>query len=369
MKFFSLEPIKAKKARYNIIFGERSNGKTYAVLLDALKEYAATGQILGVIRRWEEDYSGPNSAKTMYDSLIYNGEGKNMVREIFNGEYDGIEYYAGRYYLTRYSEEERKTIRDPERCVAAAFALNCAEHYKSGSYPNVKTILFDEFIATKGYLIDEFRLFMSVLSTIIRHRDDVVVYMCGNTTEQSRYNPYFREMGITKAKTMQQGTIDVYEYGSSGLRVAVEYSDSPAKKKASDVYFAFDNPALKMITEGAWELDIYPHAPCKWTLKDVVFTYLISWDGELYQADVVELEDKVFTFIHEKTTPIRDEDHDLIFSPDWDPRPNHRRRITRPVLEIEKKIAWFFATDKVFYQDNLVGDSIAAYLDWSKKAG
>lgn len=365
MKRYSIKPIKEKKARYNVIFGERSNGKTYSVLEEALQIYHDTGRTLALIRRWDEDYEGPNSAKTMYDSLMYNGDGKNRIREIFP-DYDGVEYYAGRYYLTKYDEKDGKTRRDPERCICYAFSLSNTEHYKSGSYPTVGVILFDEFIATRTYLPDEFILFQNLLSTIIRTRDDVVIYMCGNTI--NRYNPYFKEMGLYKAKDMKPGDIDVYEYGTSGLRVAVQFSDTPAKKKASDIYFAFENPKLKMITEGSWQLDIYPHAPRKWTPKDIVFIFFIEWDDELFQAEVICLDGIRFLFIHRKTTPLRDEDHDLIYSERWDPRPNHRRRITRPTLTIEKKIADLFITDKVYYQDNEVGDTIAAYLDWSRSS-
>ena len=45
---------------------------------------------------------------------------------------------------------------------------------------------------------------------------------------------------------------DVYKYGDSGLSVAVEYCESTQKfgGKKSDVFFAFDNDRLKMVTTG-----------------------------------------------------------------------------------------------------------------------
>ena len=36
-KYYSLKNIQQKNATYNVIFGERSNGKTYAVLKQALE--------------------------------------------------------------------------------------------------------------------------------------------------------------------------------------------------------------------------------------------------------------------------------------------------------------------------------------------
>ena len=38
-KYYSLKNIQQKDATYNVIFGERSNGKTYAVLKQALENY------------------------------------------------------------------------------------------------------------------------------------------------------------------------------------------------------------------------------------------------------------------------------------------------------------------------------------------
>ena len=63
---------------------------------------------------------------------------------------------------------------------------------------------------------------------------------------------------------MEQGSIDLYTYGTEGLTVAVEYCKAMAKSKQNNFYFAFNNPKLHMITNGAWELDIYPHCPYKY---------------------------------------------------------------------------------------------------------
>ena len=42
-KYYSLKKINAKNATYNIIFGERSNGKTYATLNLSLQKYFKDG--------------------------------------------------------------------------------------------------------------------------------------------------------------------------------------------------------------------------------------------------------------------------------------------------------------------------------------
>lgn len=361
--YYDIGPILKIPARYRMMFGERSNGKTYAVLEHHLKEYIKDGGELAIIRRYADDFVGAQSARSIFDSLICNGEGKNVIQELTDGSYTGVEYYGGIYYLT-YIDEKGKVVRS-EEIIARAFGLSVGEHYKGSSYPNVKRILFDEFIATKIYLADEFTIFMNVLSTIIRQRNDVEIFMCGNTI--NRYNPYFTEMGLYKAKNMKQGDLDVYEYGDSGLIVAVQFTDTPARKKKSDVYFAFNNPKLKMITSGDWQLDIYPHCPKKYVPKDIIFVFMIIFDEEMLQAEVVQADDDIFIFIHRKTTDLKKPDEDLIYSQEYDVRLNHRRNILKPVYDVEKKIALLFRLDKVYYQDNEVGDLVANYLAWCRQ--
>ena len=176
---------------------------------------------------------------------------------------------------------------------------------------------------------------------------------------------YFKEMGLRHVTEMEAGKIDVYSYGESNLKVAVEYCKSPNKEgKKSDVYFAFDNPSLAMITGGVWEIAMYPHCPRKYKPQDIMFTFFINFDDELLQCEVVQLSDCTFLYIHTKSTPIHDEDNDIIFSETYDPRPNHFRNIRKGSSPIIRKIGEFFKNDKVFYQDNEVGEIVRNYLQY-----
>ena len=172
-------------------------------------------------------------------------------------------------------------------------------------------------------------------------------------------------MGLNNVRKMKKGQIDIYNYGDSGLKVAVEYCDSPNIFKPSDVFFAFDNPKLKLITEGQWELDIYPHLQTKFEDKDIKARYFIVFKENTLQADIVIKNNEAFTFIHKKTTPIHDEDKDIIFTTEAVQKANYLGRLTRPVSRVGKKILYFFANNKVFYSTNEVGEIMSHYLDWS----
>ena len=361
MKYYSLTNILKKSCRYNMIFGERSNGKTYSVLEYAVKKYFKTGKQLAVLRRWREDFRGKR-AGAYFDNLVYNGEGENKIKEYSNGRYDHVTYISGKWYFSKFDNDLEKNVLSPEP-FAYAFALTDMEHEKGNSYPLIDTILLDEFMTRGMYVPDEFVLFMNTLSTIIRHRDNVTIFMCANTVDMIGC-PYFKEMGLKHVKEMKKGDIDVYSYGDSGLRVAVEYSDSPNANKPSDVYFAFDNEKLKMITSGAFELDFYPHLQTSVTAKEVIFSYFILYDEQLLQADIVIRDNESFTFIHPKTTPIKNEDKDIIFTTDANIQNNYMGKLSRPINKASKKLYWYFAANKVFYSSNEVGEIVAHYLNW-----
>ena len=361
MKYYSLLNILKKKCRYNIIFGERSNGKTYSVLDHGVQKYFKTGKQMAIIRRWREDFRGKRGA-AYFDNLVYNGDGVNKIKEYSKGLYDHVVYISGKWYFAHFDEDLGKNILSPEP-FAFAFALTEMEHEKGNSYPLIETILFDEFMSRGMYVPDEFILFMNTLSTIIRHRDDVTIFMCANTVDMIGC-PYFKEMGLKHVKEMHKGDIDVYTYGDTGLRVAVEYSDSPNQNKPSDVYFAFDNEKLKMITSGAFELDFYPHLQQSINQKEIIFSYFILYDEQILQADIVYRDNESFTFIHPKTTPIKNENRDIIFTTDADTRCNYMGKLAKPINKASKKLYWYFAANKVFYSSNEVGEIIAHYLHW-----
>ena len=359
MKFYSTKRIDSTGAQYRLVFGERSNGKTYAALFRGLENYAKDGkQTFAYIRRWDEDIKAGRMNR-LFAGHIKNGVLKKLKLKLKTGEpATGISYRSGEFRLT-YSDDDGNTKTDIDP-IGYAFSLTAYEHDKGQSTPEVTTIIFDEFLTRRMYLPDEFILFTNCISTIVRADAKAVVYLLGNTV--NKWSPYFDEMGLYKIQKMQPGDLDIYEYGNSGLKLAAEYADSDPAGKSSDVYFAFNNPKLQMITSGAWEMAIYPHNRVKYKPKDIVYNYFIIFQGETLQADVVQTEEVNFTIIHRKNGEVKFPDEDMIFSLETDARPNWRRNILKPVDRTGQVIASFFQKDLVFYQDNTVGEIVRNYL-------
>lgn len=359
-KFYSLTAIEKCQAIYNVIIGKRSNGKTYACLEKIIKEFISTGKQGAYLRRYREDFRGKRGDQ-LFAAHVANG----VISSLTNGEWTSVKYYAGRWYFSKFDPLLNKEVRDGDP-FCFGFSLSEMEHDKSTSYPDITTIVYDEFITRSYYLPDEFVLFMNVLSTIIRGRYDVTIYMLGNTV--NKFCPYFKEMGLGHVDEMALGTIDLYRYGDSGLTVAVERCDDPESSKASNKYFTFDNPSLQMITGGAWEIDIYPHLPLRYQKKDIQLIYFIVFNDYILQCEIVVKEGCIFTYIHRKTTEIQSWEKDIVFTTEYSPLPNVSRNLLHPVYEVQRKISNFFKAEKVFYQDNEVGELVRNYIMWCKTA-
>lgn len=363
MKFYSLENILSKNADYNIVFGERSNGKTYAALEYGVKQFVESGfqNQTAIVRRWKEDLKGKR-AETLFNALEANGR----ISELTNGEYTEVYYFNGKWYLSNFDTNLQKHVPHTKP-LAYSFALSEMEHDKSTSYPDITTVVFDEFLTRRYYLPDEFILFMNVLSTIIRQRNNVKIFMLGNTV--NKFCPYFAEMGLKHIAQMEQGTIDIYKFGKGQLTIAVEYAATTSKNKASNKYFCFDDSeSVQMIINGAWEMAIYPHLNVKYDDKDIVFVYFIEFNGNMLQCEIVNKDNEYFTYIHEKTTPIKNPDTDLIYSLQHNEKQNYKRRLLSTATPLETKIAKFYALEKVFFQNNEVGEIVRNYIVQSSKS-
>lgn len=374
-KFYDIRPLlkqmKKVDAKYGMIIGERSNGKTYSckeLAINGCPElditgYLQTGEQFAYVRRYDDDFKGKRGVQ-LFDDMVKNGD----LVKWSKGKWNDIEYYRGCWWLAKWDNNHIEKERDTQPC-GFAFAISTMEHDKSTSYPNITKIIFDEFLTRTSYLPDEFVLFMNVVSTIVRQDAKVTIFMLGNTV--NKYCPYFAEMGLTNVDKMEKGTIDTYDYvyeDDKELHLCIERTrDTDSKRsKPSDVYFAFNSPKLKMITKGDWEIASYPHKPKGIDIRprDIMMVFFIIFGNDTLQCEVIQQETQAFIYIHTKTTPIQDENKDIIYSVDYDPRPNHRRKITVPQFDFERVILNLFETEKVFYQDNTVGEVVRNYINW-----
>lgn len=235
--YWDIRPIKGTHGDINLVIGQRTNGKTYGCLKEALSEYKKTNRRFVYIRRWHDDIKASNM-QLLFTPLT------SEIEKIF-GEGFTVYYYRGCFYLVN---EKGKRL-DP---IGYACDISTAHHTKSVPYVDVKIIIFDEFIQMSGdekLVPNELHKYEQLLNTIIRTKTDVVIYLIANTV--SKFSPYFTKYGFDINK-IEQGTITTHEYPVDDgiLRVSLEYcaySETIGKKASKYV-------ASKMVTTGQWEI-------------------------------------------------------------------------------------------------------------------
>lgn len=263
--YYTLKDILKYKCVWNIIYGDRGKGKSYAVKKRALSYAWETKKpTIGYIRRLRDDISSDLITKYFQD------RGSNIVEDVTQGEYDFIDYYRG--YLWWAKRVDGK-IRRGEPC-GEAFALNLWRRYKSTGHPYLRHFIVEEVLADRGYVDNEPEVLQNMVSTLARQDEDIEVYLIGNLI--SRVCPYFYDWNLQGVRTQKPGTIDIYhmtQEDGTKVPIAVEYAPSPEERK-SKVFFG---KAERSIQGGKWETKDYPHLPDK--LENFTEVYNICYQA------------------------------------------------------------------------------------------
>lgn len=356
--YYNIAPIDATGAIYRLIVGQRSNGKTYSVCRHIIEDYFNEGKRGAYIRRYEESIT-PKNLQSLFNPHL------QLIWELSEHKWNSIFYRAKEFHLCAIDSEGKIIAKDDTAfCITAA--INTSENTKGEDRGEVHTIVFDEFMTRSGYLNNEFVRFMNLLSTLIRDRENAVVYMLANTV--NKYCPYFSEMGLKNIDKLAQGEIAVYSYGTSELTVAVELCDEvQATKHTASKYFAFDNPQLQMITRGAWEFQIYPRPPYKILPEDIVLIFYIQFAEQLLACEVVHSTLKqycndVFIFVHPQTKDINVDDFTIMYVSDFSSCRMHVRFLKDQPTEGHKLIYSLIQRKAVCFSDNDTGEVFRNWL-------
>lgn len=135
-------------------------GKTYGISKFVVKDYLKNKSQFAYIRRYKTELN--KAVPKFFKGLIKNNEfPENELTT--NGN-------------TFYCDKEE---------IGYAMTLSTAQDLKGTNYSNVKYILFDEFIIEDGqrkiYLKNEAFVFLNLIETIARLRNDIKVFMLGNS--------------------------------------------------------------------------------------------------------------------------------------------------------------------------------------------
>lgn len=351
-KYYSLDKIMKVGALYNIIYGQRSNGKTYAVVDLFLDHYAKTGVPSAYIRRLDSELV-PKELEQLTSPHI------PKVEKWTKGKYNTIVYKSRKFYFAWYNDEDGKYILD-ENPAIYCMSLNTSIKSKGADRGKIAYTLFDEFLTRQFYLANEFVTYCEILSTLMRDRDGTIHFLVGNTV--NRYCPYFAEMGLSNITKQQQGTIDVYTYGDkeNPNRIAVEYCAQSENTKSIQKYFAFDNPQLNMIFTGDWEIASYPHAPASIRHSDAIYKAFLIFDKETLCLNLINKEG-LYLFVTPWTGDIPE--NTICYVEHFSQTPYQIVFPGRSNIKADKLYCQLINNKKVFFADNSTGE---IYNNWIK---
>lgn len=310
IKWYSLDNILKYDTQYYMIFGERSNGKSYAVDKYIIDKFFLEGEQFAFVKRFEDDI------KTKYMTEVFTPL-ENYILEKYNHK---IKFYRGCWLV--YEEGTEGKIADC-KTLGYAFSLNNVNRTKATSYPNVTTILFEEFMSIDcSYLPDELNLFLNLISTIVRYRHNVKVFMLANAI--SKFSPYSTALGI-RLHRLKKGEIILKEYtDKKGFKTkfAIERSENVNvfdnnQNTEKIVYNNFGNSGVgKMITSGEFEVHAYPRRNGNITFdelrqskEDVIIgkkqatPFIIRYEDYFYRIYLYSKEKNIIGFreVDEKT--------------------------------------------------------------------
>ena len=133
--YWNIQKILNTKADFNLVIGQRGNGKTFGVLKYFLQVYKKTKKRFCYVRRWEEDIKA------------------HKMELLFTPFRDVIDELFGEQYSIIYKNHKFLLVNENGTCVDVlgyVLSVSASSHTKSVAYVNVANILYDEFIKMAG---------------------------------------------------------------------------------------------------------------------------------------------------------------------------------------------------------------------------
>ena len=285
--FYSYDRIRSYNAIWNFIISNRGGGKTYGSKEMCIKNFIKKGEQWIYVRRYKTELK---------------------KRALF---FDDIKHKFPKYELT----VQGNTMLCNGKVMGFFLALSVSQQEKSTSYPNVTSIIFDEFIIDKShirYLTNEVEVALDLYETVNRTRtgrEKTRMYFLGNNI--SIVNPYFIFFDCIPKKNEQ------FTVAKNGQIVIEMFADNEfiENKKKSEfgqlvegtkyAEYSIENNSLRDS-----EVFILPSKPkdCKFKFS-VIFNniklgFWISYkEGIVYVSDKLEENRLCFTLQKDEHTP------------------------------------------------------------------
>lgn len=351
---YNIDNIDKENANFNLIYGEKSNGKSYQVKhKKAIEKYLKTGRRFILMRRWDSDLT--SSWIESYFSDV-------DIQKLTNNKYNCVTKFRNELYLTTITEEFKKKRGEK---IGYAIPISLEQRYSSASFLDVDDIIVEEFMSRGMYIVNEPTKLMTFYSTVDRKRGTTKLWLVGNTV--SRICPYLAEWGLVDImKNQKQGEIKtkIIHNEANDVKIAIEYCRSSGGKTMTI------GQASSMIDKGNWQTDVQPKLPK--SRKDYIclFRFGFQYQGFKFICEFLqEKEGKKYPcwFIY----PFHKEfdEHFIVFSDMIKISPYWQRDIYNITIKNDKLRNLFktFREDIIFYSSDLCGTDFKQVIDFSIK--
>lgn len=351
---YNMDDLIAVGADFNILFGERSNGKSYQLKHKrAVINYLETGNRFILLRRFREEITTEKIEK-YFDDVD--------VEKLTNGKYNCISVYRKQIFLANFNVDTFKTTRGEK--IGYAIALSTEQNYAGGSFLDVSDIIFEEFMTRSRYLGEsEPTKLMNLYATVDRKRGTTKLWLVGNSI--SRVCPYIYEWGLHEIISKQkQGTIITKEIESGDddkVLLAIEYCKSTG---VSSHTIGFNKD---MMNDGSWQSSPQPHLPKSKKFYNICYRIGFMYQSFKFIAEL--LQDKetkdICWFIYPYDGDF--EKDILIFTDVINPSVYYQRNIYDITIKNDnlQNLLNTFREDKIFYATDLVGTDFKQVIDFS----
>ena len=321
IKWYTMDNILKHESQYYIIMGERSNGKTYAAQKMTIDNFFKSDKkdTFAYVKRYQEDIKSTEMSNVMITELE-----EYMLEEYGHR----VKFYRGEWLVY---EDGLEGKLNECTVFGKAFSIANVNRTKGTSYPTVTTIIYEEFMSIDcTYLNDELNLFLNLVSTIVRQRTNVKVFMLANTI--AKYSPYTTALNL-KIHRQNKGTIINKTYKNKdgfNTKFTIERTENVNVFNNKDnvektVYNIFGESGVgKMITSGDFETHAYPRRVANVTMdeyrtskKDIIIgkkdmtSFILRFEDYYYRIYLKDIGKFILAFreIEEETINCKNVSH------------------------------------------------------------
>lgn len=340
------------------IMSERSRGKTTNIILLGLVMYKMYGTTIEYIRQTKQEIR-PSVTESLFSTIIEH----DYINVIFP-RFNCVVYKWAKWYLAK-KDENGEIVDVDDKHFMSMLSIDQAQTYKSGyNAPRGDLVIYDEFLSKKFYQ-PSFVDFCDLVKTIVRDRNNIMIFCLSNMIDQSA--DFFEELEVDEIiLTMNEGDKELTTT-EKGTNVYIEIIPSnediltPRRLFQNKTLFGFKNPKMVGITGGSWVVDNYPHIERGKNIHDLVTGtgLYIEYKNSFYRLRPVQDEDgQIYVYVT-KASRVYDDSLILSLDPNYDPR--YYVGIGREVF-IFNKVMELYHQNRFKYATNSVGHNIEKYL-------